>query len=278
MRTRIACVILGSLALAALSMPPATAAWGGHPDGTAHPMVGAIYADRDGDGTILWNEMFCSGSFAGRSKMGTAEVFLTAGHCLAWLPGEGIDTVWVSFDPDPQAGDGIPNGLIRASSFTWDPRFGHDWGNWYDSGIVLLPLGSVPGITPIELPPLGYLDRLKSAGTLKGTRIELVGFGAIPTWHQPGGTQLDLDGVRRTSTSVVVGLTRAYLFLLQNPNATGEGGLCFGDSGSPQFVPGTRMVVSTTSGGNGNCNSYNYDYRLDTRGARQFLGQYLALP
>jgi len=49
----------------------------------------------------------------------------------------------------------------------------------------------------------------------------------------------------------------------------------YGDSGSPQFVPGTNMIVSTTSGGDVNCRATNYTYRLDTAGAREFLGQFL---
>jgi hypothetical protein len=64
----------------------------------------------------------------------------------------------------------------------------------------------------------------------------------------------------------------------QNTNAMGLGGLCFGDSGSPQFVLGTKIIVSTTTGGNGNCNANSYNYRLDTPGAREFLGQFLELP
>ena len=33
-----------------------------------------------------------------------------------------------------------------------------------------------------------------------------------------------------------------------------------------------------TSGGNGQCNSNNQNYRVDTPLARQFLGQFLTLP
>ena len=74
------------------------------------------------------------------------------------------------------------------------------------------------------------------------------------------------------------GLTLAWLLFNQNEHATDQGGLCFGDSGSPQFVPGTDMIVSTTIGGDRNCRANNYNYRLDTVGAREFLGQFLTLP
>jgi len=266
------------IALVLSASMPAMGAWGGIPDGNQHPMVGAMYADFNEDQQITWDELVCSGSFAGPSKDGGSQVFLTAGHCVAWAPDEGIDSFWVSFDPDPQEGDGVPEGLIQASAFYWDPRFGHDASNCYDSAVLLLPTGSVVGVDPVVLPPAGYLDDLKASGALKGMVIELVGYGVVPSWHLPGGTQFAFDGVRRTSSSVVIGLSKAWLRLFQNQNATGLGGVCFGDSGSPQFVPGTRMIVSTTSGGNGNCNANNYDYRLDTPGAREFLGQYLTLP
>lgn len=273
-------LVVAALALVLAFVPGAAlGAWGGSPDGNGHPMVGMMYADFNGDGTITFDEGACSGSYAGPSRDGRSQVFLTAGHCVAWAPGAGIDTFWVSFDADPASrAGGIPDGLIEATSFVWDMRFGHDRGNLYDSGVLLLPAGSVTGIEPVLLPPAGYLDDLKASGDLKGKVLELVGYGVVPTWHQPGGTSFAWDGQRRASSSVAIGLTAAYLRLLQQPNATGLGGVCFGDSGSPQFVPGTRMIVSTTTGGNGNCNSYNIDYRLDTPGAREFLGQYLVLP
>jgi hypothetical protein len=147
------------------------------------------------------------------------------------------------------------------------------WGGQLD-----MPFGSVPGIDPVELPPAGYLDDLKWAGTLQHSVFELVGYGVVPTWQQPAGTQFFFDGQRRASSSQVKGLTHAWLQFNQNMQATDLGGLCYGDSGSPQFVPNSRMIVSTTSGGNINCRANNYNYRLDTVGAREFLGQFLNLP
>lgn len=104
-----------------------------------------------------------------------------------------------------------------------------------------------------------------------------VGYGVVPIWKQPGGTQFTIDGIRRTSMSPVKGLTKSNVLYSMNNDATGLGGLCFGDSGSPQFVAGTRMIISTTSGGDVNCRSHNYNYRLDTSSARDFLGQFLVL-
>ena len=212
-------------------------------------MVGAAYADFTRNGRIEWFELICSGAYAGPTTAGTHDVFLTAGHCVMPLVTfGGITDFWVSFDGNPRDNGGSPEHLIRANGFAWDPRFGHDLGNWYDSAVLLLPIGSVTGISPVRLPPAGYLDELKDAGTLQHSVFELVGYGVVPVWQQPGGTRFFVDGLRRTSLSQVKGLTLAWLLFNQNEHATDQGGLCFGDSGSPQFVPGTDMIVSTTTG------------------------------
>jgi hypothetical protein len=290
--------VLLTLAVTGLSLPtPASAVWGGELDGNRHPMVGAIYADiyPPFDGPE-GHEIVCSGSYAGPSKDGNHDVFLTAAHCIALLVDWGVTDFSVSFDPDPQDPDdgtpGRPDRLIPASEFDWDPRFSeqivHGVGpidtrlknnNWYDSGVLLLPRGSVDDIDPVQLPPAGYLDDLE-AGGLAGMEFELVGYGVQPTWHQPAGTQIPFipDGERRRAFSKASSLTPAWLRLLQNPQATGLGGICLFDSGSPQFVPGTLMIVSTTSDANGGCHAINRNYRLDTPAARKFLGQYLTLP
>ena len=286
-------LVVGALSLAT----PASAVWGGELDGDRHPMVGAIYVDVfppfDGPSG---DEIVCSGSYAGPSRDGDHDVFLTAAHCIALLVDWGVTYFWVSFDPDPQDPDddtpGRADRLIPAAEFHWDPRFSeqivHGVGpvetrlrndNWYDSGVLLLPRGSVGDIDPVRLPTAGHLDDLETR-ELTGMEFELVGYGVQPTWHEPGGPQIPFvsDGKRRTAFSQASGLTAAWLLMLQNPRATGLGGVCLFDSGSPQFVPGTRMIVSTTSNANGSCHAINSNYRLDTPAARKFLGQHLTLP
>ena len=131
----------------------------------------------------------------------------------------------------------------------------------------------------MQLPPAGYLDQLKAAGTLKFLTVDIVGYGAIPIWDEPGPTSFVLDGVRRSGTSTVIGLGKGFLKFTQNVNGNGTGsGLCFGDSGSPQFERGTLRLLSVTTGGNGQCNSHSVNYRVDTAAARSFLGRFLALP
>ena len=111
-------------AVFAVALPGAAfAVWGGQQD-TAHPGVGAIYSDFSGNGTIEADELICSGSYAGRSKSGANDVFLTAGHCLppadAGIP---ASAVFVSFDGDGRNG---VSGLIALSSYHQMPGFGQD--------------------------------------------------------------------------------------------------------------------------------------------------------
>jgi hypothetical protein len=250
--------------------------WGGQED-FAHPGVGAMYVDEDGDGSVSADNLICSGSYAGRSKDGRHDVFLTAGHCMP--PPEleiPAGDLYVSFDRDGRDGVAAP---IQVSSYHQMPGFGHDFGDPRDLGILLLPAGSATGLPAVQLPRAGYLDALKAAGELKFMRVDLVGYGVIPVWDLPGPTSFTFDGVRRSGTSIITGLSGAKVYYNQNRHGIGTGsGLCFGDSGSPQLARGTLLVLSVTTGGNGQCNANNTNYRVDTPQARAFLAQFLRLP
>lgn len=258
---------------------PAVAVWGGEPDGDDHPSVGAMFYDADGDGSVGAADLVCSGAFAGTHY--GHDVFLTAGHCLpppefAIPPEAGR----VSFDPDLR--DGVASS-IALQEYHVMPGFGHDRGDLRDLGVLLLPAGSVEAAfgspPPVQLPPEGYLDDLKRDGELKFRTVEIVGYGVTPVWGPRGPTTFEFTGIREAGTSVVTGLRPANLLYNQNPHGIGTGsGVCFGDSGSPQLDLGTLTVMSVTGGGNKNCNAHNVNYRVDTPTAREFLGQFIALP
>jgi len=266
------------VAILAVALPTAAyAVWGGQEDLT-HPSVGAMYFDFMGNGVAVPDGLVCSGSYAGRSKNGANDVFLTAGHCMP--PPElniPAGALLVSFDRDGRDGVSSP---ITVSAYRQMPGFNQNVGDLHDLAVLLLPAGSVPAGTPaVQLPTAGYLDGLKAAGTLKFRIADIVGYGAIPLWDLPGRIQFAFDGVRRSGTSTIIGLDKANVHYTQNRNGNGTGsGLCFGDSGSPQFDRGTLLVLSVTSYGNGQCNSNNQNYRVDTPLARAFLGQFLNLP
>ena len=268
---------LAVLALLLLAGPPtaAYAVWGGQEDLT-HTGVGAMYYDFDGDG-ITADDLICSGSNAGPTKSGANAVFLTAGHCLPPAAfGIPASDLYVSFDRDGR--DGVGD-LIQASEYHQMPGFGHDLGDLRDLGVLLLPTASTTDLPAIQLPAAGYLDQLKAARELKFMIVDVVGYGVIPVWEPAGPTQFEFDGVRRSGTSIITGLTKSMVLYNQQRHGIGTGsGVCFGDSGSPQFAQGTLLVLSVTSGGNGQCNANNANYRVDTPQARAFLGQFLNLP
>ena len=272
MRPVVAVVVLAFLAF----VPNAWAVWGGQED-TAHPGVGAMYFDDDGDGKVTPETLVCTGSYAGSSKDGANDVFLLAGHCVPPAE-EGIpaSALLVSFDRDGR--DGV-TGTIPAVSYHQMPGSAHDLGDFRDLAVLLLPLGSAGGLPAVQLPPVGYLDRLKAAGTLKFLTADIVGYGAIPVWDERGPTSFLTDGVRRSGTATVIGLGQNFLRFNQNRNGIGTGsGLCVGDSGSPQLERGTLRLLSVASGGNVQCNSRSVDYRVDTAVSRSFLGRFLTLP
>lgn len=129
------------------------------------------------------------------------------------------------------------------------------------------------------MPTANYLNDLKSSGELQHSEAEIVGYGVTPIWGPGGPTTFEFDGVRRAGTSTINGLTKSQLLFNQNQHGIGTGpGMCFGDSGSPQLEVGSLLVLSVTSGGNGQCNANSNNYRVDTPQARDFLGRFLNLP
>ncbi|MBA2274732.1 MAG: hypothetical protein H0W21_12660 [Actinobacteria bacterium] len=74
-------------------------------------------------------------------------------------------------------------------------------------------------------------------------------------------------------------LQDAWLVSSMQPS-TGDGGTCYGDSGGPHFLGGAKsnLIVSTTVTGDEMCRATDKTYRLDTRSARAFLDNFVALP
>ncbi|MGH7693423.1 MAG: hypothetical protein ACRENH_00500 [Gemmatimonadaceae bacterium] len=96
---------------------------------------------------------------------------------------------------------------------------------------------------------------------------------------QRGVPHFTRDGVRKFSKSLFQALVPAWLWLSMNQNRTGQGGDCYGDSGSPKFFDGNAtLIVATVTTGDQFCRATSRDYRLDTSSARSFLGQFVPLP
>src|SRR5262245_51088186 len=260
MSRRIGLVARGPPRLVALTTGSASAITNGGPDGNAHPEVGALIADTVfSDGT--W--AYCSGTLIAPT------VFLTAAHCGD--PGQ--TTARVAFSS--QYHDGDP---LYVGQFIPDPRFRGAQSDPFDIAVVLFN-DPVLGITPAQLPTAGLLDQMKADGSLKTATFTAVGYGSLLPVNGPGGKTYTFTDTRNVATGSLNSLTNAWLRLSQN-KSTGNGGTCYGDSGGPDFLGGatSHLLVATTITGDTACRSTNVDYRVDTEGARSFLGQYVALP
>jgi hypothetical protein len=239
----------------------------GQPTGNLYPAVGALLFDYRNNG-ITGNDEWCTGSLIAPT------IFLTAAHCIITPYTPPGTQFYVSFSPD-----------LFASSFTYtaatgyvvDPLYGHDVASLHDLALVFLPKASTKGITPLQLPPAGYLSDLQASGAINDLLFVNVGYGTSATLT--GAPGFPFDGKRSYSYSEFMGLQPTWLGLLMNSNATGLGGDCYGDSGGPKFINGnSSMIVATVTTGDYPCRATSWDWRLDTPEARGFLGAYVTLP
>jgi hypothetical protein len=253
----VAVLTLGSAAA------PAQAITFGQPDGDRHPNVGVFLADFRGTGVL---EPFCSGTLIAPT------VFLTAGHCSAYLEsiGVGPSEVAVSF-----AAHYVPGqSPIITGTYHTNPGFPGPLSDPNDVSVITLDQAA--GQTPAELPTAGLLDRT----ALSTRNFTAVGYGALRNQKCCGGLGIVAnDGTRRFVTQGFLSLQKAWLTLSMNPS-TGSGGTCYGDSGGPHFLggPTSNLVVSITSIGDAVCRATDKTYRLDTPSARGFLSDFVTLP
>lgn len=239
----------------------------GEPDGNGHPNVGILAAEFENPDGSTGIYGFCSGTLI------SPTVFLTAGHCVSWLPPGAV--VYVSFDPE-FAGAGS---ALHSGSFVLHPEYWHDFARANDLAVVLLDK-AVTGVTPATLPPAGYFDELGPRG-LRGQQFTAVGYGDTEPAIGGGPPEWSGFGVRRVAVSSFNALNNNWLRLSQNTH-TGDAGTCYGDSGGPNFFGAgageTSMIAGITSTGDAMCLATNTIYRVDTPSARAFLGQFVALP
>ena len=254
-------VSLVSLAVLLLAVP-AQAITFGQPDGNQHPNVGALVYEWEGVKDIA-----CSGTLI------SPTVFLTAAHCVNWMPRAGIpqDEVWVTFDEIFSA-----DATLLEATYYINPLYGLKSYDPQDVAVLVLD-EPVSGITPATLPAAGLLDQMKADGALKGQPFVAVGYGTVRDDKTKGPHALYWEGNRRYADQTFMALTKDWLDISMNPS-TGDGGTCYGDSGGPHFLGDTGMVVSLTVTGDRFCRATDKTYRLDTPSARAYLDDFVTLP
>jgi hypothetical protein len=255
-------LIVARLILAVLvAVVPVLAITNGEPDGNRHPYVGvAIQPIPDMPGFVS----VCSGSALSATK------FLTASHCF-----DPSRPAFVSYKSGP------PFSLRR--DFTegtfypnpaWCPGCGPGLQGFdsHDVAVIVLNHKSDPGAF-VQLPKAGLVDTLPM-----GTPVDLVGYGVqgfVRGGGQPGQVFLFTRYFAPSQLVQSDNLSSVeFIKLTANPSQ-GTGGICFGDSGGPDLLGGTRTVLAVNSYvTNGNCAGVTYSNRVDLPDILAFINSF----
>lgn len=214
----------------------ASALLGSAPDGAAHPYVGAV-AQPGGN--------LCSGFLA------SPTVFVTAAHCFE-------DGAQVFVSNGQQFSAPTPGVFHRDPGYRVEGKAPND--------IQVNDVAVVTLAAPIVAPRYG---RVPFPGTTlllrSGTPIDNVGYGIADL--QGRGL-----GVRQTARQALL-RDRGTPW---NDLEISAGVACFGDSGGPNLLAGTDLVLAVNSfGPNADCSGVSYSQRLDTLDVALFLFKYL---
>jgi hypothetical protein len=162
----------------------------GQPDGNAHPYVGALVGDFDGQKVAI-----CSGTLI------SPTVFITAGHCTDFLQDEDVPT-FVSFDTTFDQS----SALVSGTAYT-HPLYRDIVGNGlpefdaYDVGVVVLDQ-AVTDVGYAQLPSQGLVDTLN-----KGQLLTTVGYGGTGFDRGGGPPEPIYPDVRNRATVKLLNTT-----------------------------------------------------------------------
>ena len=221
-----------------------------------YPFVGML-AFYDEAGDYLWR---CTGTLM------SPTVVLTASHCT-----DGTDTARAYFEIEvtDEFRDAPTNDVtgVTVTHPEFNPRTLTN-----DVAVVILDEALDLGVSEYPtLPSEGLLSHMKRSHEIQDDWFVAVGYGGVPGFPP---SVITFDYFRRVAETPYGSLTRNNLHLQQNPNPTGAGGTCFGDSGGPHFWEDELLLVSVTSWGDAICRSNDMTQRLDLASVLDFLADH----
>lgn len=237
-------------------------------------------------GTLLFQQT--SGYYSCTGTLLSPTVMLTAGHCTSEYGTPNFRT-WVSFDPEislDYEAHGYPDvfAYLNAEWITGTaiphPQFADfaEWPSTYDVGVVLLD-------TPFELddgygalPDIGLLETLTKGQGRKDRGFTAVGYGdqgAIPPFAMSDWARYKGSVSLIEVNSAFTGDGQGAKFTNNPGKGNGSGGTCFGDSGGPVFHGDSNIVGAVVSWGITPCIGVDYQFRIDTELAQDFILPYL---
>lgn len=274
MKRRMILTIALTVALLSVAVSAGAITWGEPDTENRYPLVGTLLFRQNGVG---WYS--CTGTLL------SSKVMLTAGHCVEEA-GNVNDVTYVRFAQDAMAGyenynstqEWLDKEWILAKQVIPHPQY-DDYSGFpltYDVGLVIL---SKPVRLNVygKLPKENFLETVLAGAKHQDNRFTVVGFGSQgilkPIETDEYARYIGEASLIELNSALAGGASAKFT---NNPGGgNGSGGTCFGDSGGPVFYQDTNVIGAIVSWGNTPCIGVDYQFRMDTATALDFVNQYL---
>jgi hypothetical protein len=235
----------------------------GQPDGENHPYVGMVLQFIPGTNFVY----VCSGALLSQN------VLLTAAHCTDPSIGTEVFVTTKTEPPFNLATDFVTGTIHKHPD--WCPGCGPGLPGFDTRDVAVVTLdGSISLSLYAALPGAGFVDTLSMK-----TQVDLVGYGTQGFFRGGGPPTEIFLFTRYYAPSELIASNHVhsdeFIKLSSNP-AKDKGGVCFGDSGGPDLLGGTNLILAVNSyGTNSNCAGLSYANRIDLPDILSFIKGFL---